>query len=254
MKRSVVIHRETVVKTGDVSKMAVEAEKTRRAYALANESQLFRVPRVLDFDGANGTIVLERIPDLVSMGDVLNSPSQNLQFLAALAKAMACIHAEFALPDEMKIELPEPYRFDPRTNVFLHGDLSIKNIFMSASDSKVVILDWQMTEVHGGKSTYGTRYFDVSWVVNNLFFFLCNPRAAFSREITAEVAVNHFVENYLHIAKLDDNHDQFQSYLRQFFDFKLSHRFARLNLLEKVILFNAFRRIRKFISSFDSSC
>ena len=63
--------KDTVIKSGDPNLLRVEVEKTLRAREIAEDSGIFRVPRVVDFDAAEGKIVFERINRLLSIRTLL---------------------------------------------------------------------------------------------------------------------------------------------------------------------------------------
>lgn len=180
----------TVIKSGPPALMRVEVEKTRRAGAIGRASGLFRVPEVLDLDEARGVAVFERMAGIEPIHDAVPWGREFVDVGERVGRALAAVHRDLALPADMVRPLPPELAF-PGQDVFLHGDPSVRNVFLERRSGSLVILDWQMTGLHGGEATRGCRFFDVIWFVNNLLWvptkghFLGDPVGPVARRFIA---------------------------------------------------------------------
>lgn len=167
-KANLAVQAETIEKTDAPERMRVEIEKTTRAFDIGQRTGLFRVPKVVEYDEHRGVAAFEILSHLVSIRQKLTFGSDQQSVAERTARALAAVHDLLELPEEMTISLPDELREEGNA-VFLHGDFSFNNVFLDTRSDELVILDWQMTKIHGGAATYGTRYFDVVWFINNLF-------------------------------------------------------------------------------------
>jgi len=94
--------------------------------------------------------------------------------------------------------------------------------------------DWQMTPLYRGQATYGTRYFDIIWFINNLInspysrFLYSNPVAPVARA---------FIESYFHETRLSYDPDKFAMYATRFFAVEMPR-------IQQEIVQNSKRRTR----------
>ena len=208
------ISRNTFTKKGDPTLMRVEVEKCRRAFEIGRDCKLFRVPQVLDYDNSNGVAVFERIDGIKPIINAVSWGNEYSALAEILGSSLAIIHEKLTLPNEMIVPLPSQLTF-PGCDVFIHGDLSVYNVCVEKHWPPIVILDWQMTSMHGGQATYGTRYFDLMWFIYNLLYrptiryLFGNPVSPVSRK---------FLEAYFRTARIEYKADQIASYARHFFD------------------------------------
>lgn len=242
MKCKIIINPGNVVKLGNPDLMKIEVEKTRRGGVIGRESGLFRVPRVIDFDSSRGIAIFEKIENLIP---IKNQYAFNADYRIAaerLGEALAVIHRELSLPDDMTIPLP-PCLAWSGDEVFLHGDFSVFNICREES-GEMVIIDWQMTGVHGGRATRGTPCFDLVWFINNLFF---RPTLQhFCAESLIMVAWS-FLKGYYSISSGRPSITTLAEYAERFFSFKRPMRRANATWRERPILFLSHRLARIFI-------
>jgi hypothetical protein len=202
----------TVSKSSDPDLMRVEVEKTRRASEIGKRCGLFRVPEVLEYDRGKGVAVFERL-DIRPFSRAVRWGEERIIAARNLGASLAIIHSELFLPDDMCFSLPEQFVL-PREEVFLHGDLGLYNVCSGPSRPHMVILDWQMSPLYGGRATYGTRYFDILWFIHDLMrcpsirLFLGNPVAPVAKA---------FIESYFKEAKLIYDPDDFKKYATRFF-------------------------------------
>lgn len=236
---------DVVIKTAHPDLMRVEVEKTSRAFEIGRDSGLFRVPRVLDFDESKGLAVFERLRDIQGIRDVVAFGRRCDPLVEIVGASLAAIHDKLVLPKDMIIPLPPEFAFS-RSEVFLHGDPSLDNICVGSHWPPIVILDWQMTKVHGGRSTYGTRLFDLMWFVNGLYYrpfhryLLSNPIAPVARR---------FLTSYFERAECPYGNEDLIVYIKQFFEAKLSQRRNNSNWKNRFLLAPSHASLRRFITS-----
>jgi len=218
-KANLVVQEHTIEKSDVPERMRIEVEKTTRAYEIGRSTGLFRVPRVLDHDECRGVAVFEKFGHLQSIRQKLTFSSDYRGLAERMARSLAAIHNLLELPESMSIPLPRELRHEGRS-VFIHGDFSFNNVCIDLDDGALVILDWQMTKIHGGIATYGTRYFDMAWFLSNLF----NRRLhhcpfACSASETAML----FLRTYAHAARAELDTEDYRGYLERFVT-KMKHR------------------------------
>ena len=182
-------------KTADPSHLRVEAEKSRLAGRIGERSDLFRVPRVLNFDEQAGVLDFERIPDLITYTELVMQRQGPYEELASRAgRALAHVHAELVLHDEMRTPLPPEWLGSERPDVCLHGDFTSNNICVDLGDMSLVIVDWSGAPLVGRGPTVGPGCFDVVWFVRHLSMV-----APFAQTLRwpAETLCNRFIRGYV---------------------------------------------------------
>ncbi len=238
-RRHVVIRDDIVTKTGVPAWMRVEAQKAARAHELGLSTGLFRSPEILDHDAAAGRISLEFMPNIVSLADALASGGPDPSVFDGIGRALAAIHENLMLPDNLRIPLPSEYDL-PGTEVFLHGDFGYSNIFLHRDDGSIVILDWQVSHRLAIPATYGSRFFDVAWFVNRLFYKPVRG-SCFSPDLIAD----RFLRGYRQGCRDGNISEQFNEYMPKFFAAQM----ARCNWLRWrrfLRRLNCHRKIRRF--------
>lgn len=243
--------KDTVVKVSTPDLLHIEVAKTRLAFEIGRRCGLFQVPKVIQYDQSNGTAVFELLDIKPILKAVLWGVSR-INLARYLGSSLAIIHRELLLPDHLRVPLPKEFAF-PYDEVFLHGDLSVSNVCVRRSSPSLVIIDWQMTPLYGGKATHGTRYFDILWFVNNL---INNPSARFVFGNPVQPIVNIFMESYFQEAQLCYESDMIITYAKRFFDIEMTR--IRRNVIKKSrgrarLLFPCSQRILKeFMKSLET--
>ena len=161
---------ERVVKTQEPGRARIEAFKTRAAWQVAEAHKTFRVPRVVDYDAGRGRIVFERIHGLIPFGKAIRTLDDPLELAVKAGKALAGIHGDLRLPDDMREELPACWRDAQAPQVFVHGDFNLTNVCVAPANREIVVLDWAFTDVWGGVGTYGAACFDPLWFAQSLLY------------------------------------------------------------------------------------
>jgi len=162
-------------KTGEPDTLAIEAAKASMAFDIGKDCGLFYVPKVVNFDAKTGVLEFERLNSLVTLLEVAARKDQRLfELLKKAGQALAVVHEKLVLPEEMKHELPADWMTRPEENVFIHGDFAGFNLCFDESAGRLVILDWSSAPLLGRNVTYGSRFFDITWLV--IFLFYGAPR------------------------------------------------------------------------------
>lgn len=156
----------TVQKFDEPGLIAVEAEKMVRASQIGMATGHFVVPEVLECDKERGRLIMRRIVDYRPLREAAFARNERLDFYLRLGKALRATHDHLKLPAEMQYPVPGVLE-GPGPCGFLHGDMSTVNV--GVSEGELVILDWQLTRIYGGRATYGPVYFDCAWLLNNIF-------------------------------------------------------------------------------------
>jgi hypothetical protein len=245
--RTITIHPNYVTKQDLPELMSVEVEKTRKAREIGRACGLFRVPEVLDYNPATGKARLERIDNIRSIGSVFSYGRNCDELMARVGKALATIHNELKLSSNMVIELPSEWKGPETTNVFIHGDFNIMNVSYDVNNDKLVILDWQMTKIWGGRATFGTRFFDITWFIHTMFF---QPFYKVGFYMPATHWATIFLRNYSNKSKYLYDEASFRSYLRKGIRNVAKSNKKRLPLYKFVFYYPALIRFRLFIDAF----
>ncbi len=182
-----------VVKTQEPGRARIEAFKTRAARKVAEASNTFRVPRVIDCDVDKGRTVFERIPGLIPFRSAIRILDDPSELAMKAGDALACIHRDLRLPDDMRQELPVCWRDAHAPQVFVHGDFNLTNVCVSPANREIVILDWAFTDVWGGVGTYGAACFDPLWFAQGLLY---SNTGRLRRVSNAQAIARTFLEAY----------------------------------------------------------
>lgn len=237
-----------VIKTGTPELMRIEVEKTRRAYEISKQCRLFQVPEVLDYDEPAGTAKFEFLRDIQTLREVIAAGIPIDSLIQKLGHSLAVIHRELTLPIDMRIPLQKDFCL-PGSEVFLHGDLGLRNVCVNAKDSQVVILDWRTTVKLGEYATYGSRYYDLMWFVYNLFYRPIG-RSRYDALLPAAPLGEVFLRAYFSKTDYDYDRQEFVCYMKRFLDVKLSARKKGGHFKRRLLLVPSHVKLRRFITSF----
>mgnify|MGYP001146765002 CR=1 FL=1 len=188
-------------KKGESSLLAIEAVKTQKAREIGEASGLFRVPKVLDFDEQKGVLDFERIDGLATLLQLAVEKDPRLcDLMERAGRALAVVHRQLLLPDDMKHQLPPQWMARPDDNVFIHGDFGGQNVCYCKGSDQLVVLDWSAAPLIGRVPTYGSRYFDILWFVSFMFRG-CPNRSVLAWDVEKLMAP--FVTGYAQEAAID---------------------------------------------------
>jgi hypothetical protein len=238
----------TVTKTSAPKLMCVEVEKTLRACKIGEDCGLFCVPKVLDYDNDEGVAVFERLPLISPVANILKKTKNCNSIVEQIGSALAVIHRELTLPDDMTIELPQEFRL-AGTEVYFHGDFNGVNVCIVPNAPSILILDWQMTGQHGGEATYGSRYFDLLWFIN---YLLWTPNYKFLFNDTVNKVAKLFLESYFKESESIYDVEMFIRYSKNFFEAKLPNRKQNAGWRESFLLPLSYVLTKRFIKSLNS--
>jgi len=246
MRHAIVqVGKNTVTKTAEPSLMRVEVEKTCRAFEIGKECGLFRVPRVLDFDDDRGTAVFELVK---GVRPFISRIDKSAPFADRVGRSLAIIHRDLNLPSEMAFPLPQEFTLEGN-EVFFHGDFNGENICLQAGCDPIVILDWQMTCLYGGKATYGSRYFDLVYFINFLIWKL-KFSLLFSDPVIP--VAGDFLKAYFKETGTHFNAGEFALYAANFFEKELTKRKHRVNSIHRYLFFKRSQTIKeRFLRSLN---
>ncbi|MBU1054479.1 MAG: phosphotransferase [Proteobacteria bacterium] len=244
--RTVELYENTVKKKDEPSLLRIEVEKARQGYKIAKNTGLFCTPKVIDYDEVSGIVIFERLRGLQMMKDIL-AFSPTMELVSRIGKVLAEIHSNLILPDEMRKPLPDEFQAPGDSQVFIHGDFNVENVLFMGQYDTIAVIDWQMTSVHGGEATWGTRFFDIAWFINTLFY---RPIYRYIGALHEAPWAQIFLRSYSEASKEAINEDQFRSYMERFFRLKMAQRRSSLNPLQRMSLVPANSRFFRFIKSF----
>ncbi len=248
-KENVKFYRDTIIKTGYPDSMRIEVEKTVRAFKIGQDCGLFRVPKVLDYDESKGEAVLERLHNIQPVRDVIAFGRRNDSLVEAIGTSLAIIHDKLQLPKDMVVHLPPDFSMSG-SEVFLHGDLSVNNVCVGPKYPPIVILDWQMTNLHGGRATYGTRYFDLMWFITNLFYLRSRGLRYLLSNPTVSLLAKKFVVSYFEGTGFEYDLEELAVYMKLFFEVIFKLRKQELSWKRRLAMTICFPFFRKFTTSF----
>ena len=169
-KTHVVFERESVKKYCSPETLEAEVSKTQQAAAIGKECGLFKVPSIVSIDKKESFFIMDKIDGLTPIRNLTDSDTSTLKMYHRAGEALAIIHQSLIIPDSEKINLPEKLSLKG-VNTCLHGDFTKANVCFTKNNGsmELVIIDWQMTSIYGGKANYGTSLFDIAWFLSGLF-------------------------------------------------------------------------------------
>ena len=167
--RTIRFGEDVVIKTQEPRSSRRERLRTQAAYALAEQSDAFVVPRIVSFDDARGEIVFERLR-LVAFRQALSESGRGPALVEEAASALAMIHGglDYEVPDQG----PRPDRSalaPGRPQVPLHGDYGLRNLFYVAEADRVAIIDWTTADWIGVEADLGAPEIDLAVFLVSFF-------------------------------------------------------------------------------------
>ena len=175
--------------------LKIELEKTKRSRLIGEKAGLFYVPEVIGFNEQQSTIDFEYLDDLNTVQELaISNIPQLLDIFTRIGAALFAIHDNLVLPEDMKKKLPNEWMCSEEDNVFLHGDFTAHNICFQKASNHIVIVDWSTADFLGGRHTYGSRYFDITWFIYFMFHFL---PAKYITRWNAKSMADAFIDGYI---------------------------------------------------------
>lgn len=235
---------DTVIKSGPPEMMRIEAEKMVQAHKIGAHSGLFSVPQIVEMDERMGVLTLRRIPNIRGIRNASFGGDTWAHLMQRLGRAIALVHEELQLPEDMHIPLPPELLGPAGAGAYLHGDLSSENVCVTAhSDPQLVILDWQFSPRYGGGANWGARYFDVAWFIGNLFR---KPIYKHLGGVSANMAASVFIDSYFREARASVSKAEFAAYHEEFRLHRMLTQEQRLSWPRRMLLAHGFSLWEQF--------
>lgn len=194
-------------KNGQPDLLEIEHAKTKQAIEIGDQSGLFYVPRILNFDAEKGILDFEKLEGLKTIQQVASENSYQIKLIMdRLGRSMAIVHENMVLPESMTNKLPTYWLGSSDDNVYIHGDLTGHNVCFQENNDRLVILDWSSAPILGCYHTFGSRYFDISWFISFMFYYLPAKRILTWH---ARMMANSFLTGYTDEAKHKLNSEKF---------------------------------------------
>ncbi len=197
----------------------LEIKMTKAARELAVTSGLFQVPKIKDYSLEQNWIDFEYFENIIPLKKLLNDKTPLKKIIPSVAQCLAQIHDNLDLGEENKYVIPSEISFgvEEINFVFLHADFNLENVQYDLSTEKIVIIDWSLTPLLDKSANWGTRYWDICWMINSIIVM---PPFVLSRNAFRESLADSFIKNYLEYVKADINVKYLDNFL-----FDLSHYF-----------------------------
>lgn len=208
--RKVEIGPHAISKTAPPEIVALEVTKTRLAHEIGKRTGLFIAPEVQAHDSVGGTAVFGRVDDVEPLGHLERRLDVLPDLPEKLASALAAIHSQMDLPEDLRRPLPAECLREESPDVVVHGDFTGRNVLIRVTDGAIVLIDWMTTYRLGELCTTGPAWFDLAWFIRWQYLrpgFGAIPNAA-------AAACTRFVRAYLAIQQ-QGTLSEFGSYLLQ---------------------------------------
>lgn len=229
---------DTVVKRQSRYRAQLEYEKTKQGGLIGQDAELFRVPKITDFDSVSGSISFERLYGIRSLAEALSSSLNPEKVIMNVAYSLASIHNSPSIFND-KTTMLSLDCVSQQEPIFIHGDYSTMNLCLDDKDD-LVILDWSTaTWVGGAGNESGPCYLDLSIFVFSLFFH--RPFEAYQIKNPDElvpILIDSYCSKYQHKFELKE----FQRYFPKLIDVFL-HSPKRLR--EKIRVFSCLSSVFK---------
>ena len=218
-----------IIKQSDPSFMTIEYEKHKKAYELGLKSNLFKVPKIYDYDSHNGIMKMEYFPN-IQRYDSISNPSEEL--IIKIASSLSFIHDNLLLKD--KITSSQISGLGSKYKAFIHGDFNGQNVCIDKITGDIVILDWQTAYFYGGKATYESRLFDLVWFAT---YSLRQPKKKDLNFFKTIRISKLFIESYMKKTKLEIDKTYFYNYVNSYIQsyLKQKTKVTKLSLKESLV-------------------
>lgn len=202
-----------VIKSGPSEFLKLEALMTNKAYAISRKHEIFCVPRVLSFDSSLGILDTELIPDISPLKPLLYDKLSLVALLEKTAEAIFIIHDNIVLDKNEIFYLPHYFMDDDCPETAIHGDFTLRNVQYDVKKRIPVLIDWSFCPKYNMLANYGSRYFDLAFMVNSIF---SSPPYdfIFSNKHRHEIAML-FVKSYFRHMQSTIEYGKFKKYIRK---------------------------------------
>lgn len=206
--------RNRVLKSGPTQILELEALMTHKAYEVSQKHANFRVPKVFSFNASLGILEMEYIPDISPLRFMLYEKASLTDFLQKTAQAIFIIHENVCLENEEIVFLPNDFMDDACLNTAIHGDFTLDNVQYDVNNGTIVLIDWSFCPKFHIPANYGSRFFDLAFMVNSIFssppysFIFCQ-KERFSPALK-------FIDSYFKLTNSSCDYHEFKKYLQKF--------------------------------------
>lgn len=171
----------------------LEVVMTKAALSISEQNGTFVVPKIYSFSEEENYISFELIESAISLGDLLNislrpftKPSRYqlvLKLLYRVGKILAAIHnSGYHFNDIPKHPYPRNFFKSAAKEVYLHGDLTLKNLLYKPNSGEIVITDWSTPAFLDFQANWGPNLWDTSIMISSIFrYFPSNIFFSFSK-------------------------------------------------------------------------
>ncbi len=232
-----------VIKKTHPDLMKIEVAKMIKGREIGKKNGSFYVPDVYEYDEVNGVLIMERLKNIHGVRNIDIKSKAYEEIIKKSGSALAEIHNELILPQSMTTPLNNELKYIGK-EVYIHGDFSVENVCIFNDKESLGIIDWQMTNRHGGASTFGTRYYDIAWFVNNLF---SKPIYRYSLGRNVSITATAFLDSYFY--NCDDvncNINDFFKYSENLYNLKIKERKLNNSWIKNLLLLYGHRSWKKF--------
>ncbi|MCA9061897.1 MAG: polysaccharide biosynthesis C-terminal domain-containing protein [Planctomycetaceae bacterium] len=161
----------SVTKLSAADNLTAEIERTQAFCTIGEESGLFRVPRILEHDGAR-RIRFERLKNTTTLWQHLQQHATDDHIIKLAGGALAAIHQRYHVPPQRQQNLPSKWLPAPSVRdipVGIHGDYNLFNLLVDpARPASLIITDCATSDMCGGMASVGPWTFDVAWFITGL--------------------------------------------------------------------------------------
>lgn len=190
---TVTLKKYTVLKKVDRPFAETEVQITQAAHDLAQMSNLFCVPQIIEYDRDSGVIEFERIQGFITIGQFLAKKPDNITILRRVGKVLAHIHDRLCIPLDVCRLADARWLSIGGDVVPMHGDFNTINVGYKKDSDAIVVLDWASPTSLGPRSTVGPRYLELA----HFIYSLCIHQANFLKSLRLlRQRANAFLEGY----------------------------------------------------------
>ncbi|MEA2725011.1 MAG: hypothetical protein QOH59_2782 [Gemmatimonadales bacterium] len=194
--RAVSVRGDIIVKTQQPGASRRERLRTLAGRMVGEQTGLFVVPEIVDFDDSRGEIAFGRLP-LTGLHQALSDTDRSVEMAGRAAEVLAAIHGLMHHPEDAKT-YPGGMGISPgRDLVPLHGDFGLTNVLYLPAPDRIAVIDWSNAEWTGIDADLGAPEIDVGVFLISLFHRpLFDPWPVSRRHAVAR----HFLATYASVA------------------------------------------------------
>lgn len=187
-------------------------DKFQKLNEIDISSERVLVPQLIGSDDDNYTLIFQFIEGLNPIRNYLLDEKMS-NIIERVAKGIAVFHKTLKLNLEFQTKLPAPFDNYKDDCAYLHLDFNLVNVQYNEDEDKIYFVDWEMSPLLGGKSNYGTIYYDLAYFVYQIYN---SPPYIFTSSSKKDVLVDRFLKAYQEVyGSLDFN--EFASFCESYY-------------------------------------